>query len=64
MAAGSTFNPTHGGVSIDPVSGVFEGHAWGENVGWIHFSKPGLYKVKALFEKLEEISLPLVLKSK
>ncbi|MBL7066119.1 MAG: hypothetical protein ISS49_18235, partial [Anaerolineae bacterium] len=26
-----------GGVTIDPVSGSFDGYAWGENVGWIHF---------------------------
>lgn len=58
------FNPTHSGVTIDPVSGDFDGYAWAENVGWIHFSKPGLYNVKALFEKLGEISLPLVIKSK
>ena len=31
------FNPTHGGVRVDPVSGKFEGYAWGENVGWISF---------------------------
>lgn len=31
------FNPTHGGVTIDPISGSFDGYAWGENVGWIHF---------------------------
>lgn len=58
------FNPTHGGVTIDPVSGVFEGYAWSENFGWIHFSKPGLYKVQAIFEKLEEILLPLVMNTR
>jgi len=31
------FNPTHGGVTIDPVSGEFDGYAWAENVGWISF---------------------------
>lgn len=31
------FNPTNGGVTIDPSTGSFDGYAWGENVGWIHF---------------------------
>jgi hypothetical protein len=31
------FNPTNGGVSIDPISGKFDGYAWSENIGWIHF---------------------------
>ena len=31
------FDPTHGGVTIVPVTGSFEGDAWGENVGWIRF---------------------------
>lgn len=31
------FNPTHGGVTIDPATGSFDGYAWGENIGWIHF---------------------------
>jgi hypothetical protein len=31
------FNPTHGGVRIDPPTGSFDGYAWAENVGWIHF---------------------------
>jgi hypothetical protein len=31
------FAPTHGGVSIDLVTGSFDGYAWGENVGWICF---------------------------
>ena len=31
------FNPTHGGVTIDPATGSFDGYAWAENVGWIHF---------------------------
>ncbi len=32
------FNPTHGGVSIDPATGEFSGYAWGEMIGWIKFS--------------------------
>ena len=40
------FNPTHGGVTINPTNGDFNGYAWGENIGWIHFqnSSPA-YKV-------------------
>jgi hypothetical protein len=38
------FNPTHGGVTIDPTTGRLEGYAWSENVGWIHF-KPDTYNV-------------------
>jgi len=41
------FNPTGGGVTIDPVTGDFDGYAWGENVGWIHFQNTSpAYKVK------------------
>lgn len=32
------FNPTHGGVTINPTTGLFTGYAWAENVGWIHFN--------------------------
>ena len=35
------FNPTHGGVTIDPATGSFDGYAWSENVGWIHFKNTG-----------------------
>ena len=24
-------------MTIDPVTGEFDGYAWGENIGWIHF---------------------------
>ena len=27
--------PANGGVTIDPLTGDFDGYAWGENVGWI-----------------------------
>lgn len=42
------FDPTHGGVTLDPVTGDFDGYAWSENVGWIHFqnSSPA-YKVNS-----------------
>ena len=38
------FNPTDGGVTIDPITGSFEGDAWAENVGWIRFknTEPGV----------------------
>ncbi len=41
------FNPTLGGVTIDPDTGEFDGYAWGENIGWIHFKSTGdvAYKV-------------------
>ncbi|MBU0491492.1 MAG: hypothetical protein KKA73_05175 [Chloroflexi bacterium] len=32
-----SFDPTGGGVTIDPSTGEIDGYAWGENVGWIHF---------------------------
>lgn len=32
------FEPAHGGVSVDPATGVFSGYAWGESIGWIKFS--------------------------
>lgn len=42
------FDPTGGGVTLDPASGAFDGWAWAENLGWIHF-KGGTpaYKVAA-----------------
>jgi hypothetical protein len=33
-------------VTIDPTTGAFDGYAWGENVGWIHF-KGDTYGVTA-----------------
>jgi len=32
-------------VSIDPNTGLFDGYAWGENTGWIHFAGSN-YSVK------------------
>lgn len=46
------FNPTFGGVTVDPVTGKFDGYAWGENVGWISFkggSGANAYRVEADF---------------
>ena len=31
------FDSTHGQVTIDAGTGRFDGYAWGENVGWVHF---------------------------
>jgi len=39
------FDPQHGGVSIEPLTGSFVGYAWGENIGWIHF-EGATYNVK------------------
>ncbi len=42
------FDPSDGGVWIDPVSGDFDGYAWSENIGWIRFQNSGPdYKVSA-----------------
>jgi hypothetical protein len=48
------FDPTNGGVTIDPATGSFDGFAWGENVGWIHFKGPASnpYNVVERFIKL------------
>jgi len=42
------FNPSQGGVTIDPATGNFSGRAWGENGGWLNFASvaPVAYKVK------------------
>lgn len=31
------FDPTGGGVTLNPANGVFDGWAWAENLGWVHF---------------------------
>jgi photosystem II stability/assembly factor-like uncharacterized protein len=31
------FDPTGGGVTLNPSTGVFDGWAWAENLGWVHF---------------------------
>jgi hypothetical protein len=52
------FDPTHGGVAIDPATGSFDGYAWGENVGWIRFAgaNDGVGMV------IHHVHLPLVLR--
>jgi hypothetical protein len=35
------FNLTHSQVTIDYATGNFDGYAWGENIGWIHFKGTG-----------------------
>jgi hypothetical protein len=53
------FDPTFGGVTIDPLTGSFDGYAWAENVGWIHFkgSESVAYNVVM---QLSRLFLPLV----
>jgi hypothetical protein len=52
------FDPTEGGVTIDPSTGSLDGYAWGENVGWIHFKNDNpAYNVVAT---LNRVYLPLV----
>ena len=45
------FNPSNGGVTVDPATGSFDGYAWGENIGWIHFknSSPAYNVVTTLY---------------
>ena len=31
------FDPAHSQVTIDLLDGTFDGYAWSENLGWIHF---------------------------
>jgi len=42
------FLPAPAGVSIDPTTGVFAGHGWGENMGWVSFVSTGTnpYRIK------------------
>jgi hypothetical protein len=56
------FNPTGGGVSIDPATGSFDGYAWAENVGWIHFknANPAYNVVGPVFKARSY--LPVVLR--
>jgi hypothetical protein len=56
------FSPTHGGVTIDLVTGEFDGHAWAENVGWIRFRGSGVvaYGVRARVEQLLGSAVPAV----
>ena len=45
------FNPSNGGVTVDPATGSFDGYAWGENIGWSHFknSSPAYNVVTTLY---------------
>lgn len=54
------FDPTHGGVTIDPATGNLDGYAWGENIGWVHFAKPGVYGVSIVMHR---IYLPIVVRT-
>jgi hypothetical protein len=45
-------------VTVDPATGSFDGYAWGENVGWIHFAR-AKYGVRMVIHHLH---LPLVLR--
>ena len=58
------FDPTHGGVSIDPGTGSFDGYAWGENVGWIHFKGTGAvaYNVVTHWGQGTYLYLPIIFK--
>jgi hypothetical protein len=41
------FSPTHGQVTIDTGTGRFDGFAWAENIGWIHFQNASpVYNVR------------------
>jgi hypothetical protein len=58
-----SFDPTHGGVTINMANGEFDGYAWGENTGWIHLKGTAAdtteYKVVA---RLFRVYLPLVIR--
>jgi hypothetical protein len=53
------FNPTFGGVTIDPISGSFDGYAWAENVGWISFKGTGPVPYNVVVQ-LTKLFLPLL----
>lgn len=52
------FDPTHGGVTIDPITGQFNGYAWAENIGWIRL-RGATYGVGMV---VHNVYLPLVLR--
>jgi hypothetical protein len=57
------FNPTNGGVTIDPATGSFDGYAWGENIGWIHFKNADpAYNVVGPVSQYH-VYLPIVLRN-
>jgi hypothetical protein len=54
-------NPTNGGLTINPVTGSFDGCAWGENIGWIRFkSTDPTYDVAI---SVQCVYLPIVLRN-
>jgi hypothetical protein len=60
------FNPTHSQVTIDPDTGAFDGYAWAENVGWIHFRNSGANAYSVLADWRDssgDIYLPLLFKN-
>ncbi|MCJ7622564.1 MAG: class F sortase [Anaerolineaceae bacterium] len=58
------FNPTHGGVTINPSTGSFDGYAWGENIGWVHFkgTEGNTYNVVTTYrpESINPETLPAI----
>ena len=53
------FDPTGGGVTLNPANGVFDGWAWAENLGWIHF-KGGTPAYNVVFTPPKEITAVLL----
>jgi hypothetical protein len=53
------FNPTHGGVTIHPVTRQFDGYAWAENAGWIHFKGTGAIPYNVA-QAIRLLFLPLI----
>jgi hypothetical protein len=48
-------------VTIDPATGSFDGYAWAENVGWIHFRNTDpAYNVAI---SVHRVYLPVVLRN-
>ena len=57
------FNPTDGGVTIDPATASFDGYAWGENVGWIHFKNTGAAAYNVVTDwRVNYLYLPILFK--
>ena len=47
------FDPTHGGVTVDPLTGDLSGFAWSENLGFVHLANPSpAYKVQLVVPQL------------
>lgn len=56
------FHPTHGEVTIDPVTGAFDGYAWAENVGWIHFKGGAGVTAYGVVTGFRSLFLPIIFK--